>query len=98
MKKAIVLMILAALICSYAVPAYADVGEKLQTGLKNFVFAPKQVCDNVKAEVENTEGIPGKTFAAFGGFFKGLFYAIKDMTQGAYETFTFFVDHEDYQE
>ena len=96
MKKAIAVALFAAIICSFTLPAYADAGSKLQAGVKHFFMSPKQVSDAVIAEVDKSEGIPAKSIAVVGGFFKGVFYAVKDMGQGVYETLTFFVAHGEY--
>ena len=96
MKKTIIVLLVAAIVCSYVLPVYADPFEKLKAGVKRFINAPKQVPDNIVEEVDRVENCAGKGFAALGGMLKGFLYVAKDIVQGTYETLTCLVLNEEY--
>ena len=65
---------------------YGDYKTKLKEGFDEIITSPKPLIDSVKEEYDVAEFKP---FGVFGGFIKGSFYAVGQLTRGVYRVLTF---------
>jgi len=92
MKKLIGLIIVGFCLLGVVSPSYADYDTykaNIKEGLGTMIRSPQPLVDSVKEEYNAAKFKP---FGVFGGFIKGSFYSIKELSLGVLQILTFNVD------
>jgi len=85
MRKVLAVLLIMALAVCFTAPAFADVGERLQSGLERLVKSPTNIPTSISEEYEAAEFKP---FGAIAGLIKGVTLTIVDIGLGAAQTLT----------